>query len=70
MVDKWVKELTEEVFGQSSMRIGATIRHPKGYLVKVIDGQYWGTYGVSNFWSWRRVKPDGSLGKLVQGYGW
>jgi len=70
MIENWVKELVNEHMGKSSMKIGEVIQHPKGYPVKVVDGQYWGTYGLSNFWSWRRVKPDGSLGRLVSGYGW
>lgn len=70
MVENWVKEIVEDVTGKSSMEVGAIVTHPKGYQVKIVDGQYWGDYGLSNFWSWRRVKPNGSLGKLCHGYGW
>lgn len=68
MVADWVKEMTESVLGKSSMEIGKVVTHPDGY--KVIDGQYWGTYGLSNFWTWQRVNADGSLGKKESGYGW
>jgi len=37
--------------------------------VKLVDGQYWGTYGLSNHWRWRRVLKNGKLGKVEFGYG-
>ena len=41
-----------------------------GRPVKIVSGQYWGTYGLSNHWSWRTVLPDGSLHKnKCSGYG-
>jgi len=70
MVEQWVKNLTEEVLGKSQMEVGKIIDHPKGYKVKILSGQYWGTYGVSNFWYWARINKDGSLHKTVSGYGW
>lgn len=55
-----------------TMKIGATVMHPKGYPVKIISGQYLDPiYGrVSNFWTWQRVNDDGSLGEKESGYGW
>ena len=70
MIQPWVKDLVESVIGRSKMRAGKTLRHPDGRLVKIIDGQYWGTYGLSNFWTWREVKPNGKLGRKESGYGW
>lgn len=70
MVEQWVKDIVEDTLGKSSMKIGKVIKHPDGRKVKVIDGQYWGTYGLSNFWHWREVKADGSLGPDEHGYGW
>jgi hypothetical protein len=69
-VEPWVRKLTEECFPHS-MAVGQTIRHPDGRTVKVTDGQFWGRYGVSNFWYWREVMPDGSLSETLEhGYGW
>jgi hypothetical protein len=31
----------------------------KGDIIKVTDGQYMGTYGISNFWYWRRLTKKG-----------
>jgi hypothetical protein len=70
MVAHWVKKLTEDAFGKSSMEVGKTVMHPKGYKVKIVDGQLWGEHGFSNFWTWRRVLPGGKLGRRVSGYGW
>lgn len=71
MVQQWVKDLTESVLGKSKLKIGKILKHPDGYKVKIIDGQYWGEYGVSNFWYWRRILPNGRLSKKKEcGYGW
>lgn len=55
-----------------TMRIGATIQHPDGYAVKVLDGCYLDPIynRVSNWWTWQRVNDDGTLGEPVSGYGW
>jgi len=38
--------------------------------VRITDGEYWGDYGVSNFWTWHYIKPDGTLyPKEYCGYG-
>jgi len=68
---KLTRSLTEKYFPGCNLAIGKVVKHPKGYLVKITDGQYWGTHGLSNFWRWRRVKKDGSLAKKEEsGYGW
>jgi len=70
-VEQWVKDLTEEVLGGSPFEIGDTVIHPDGRKVRIVGGQYWGTYGLSNFWEWREVLHDGKLSNVVEsGYGW
>lgn len=71
MVANWVKELTEEVMGSAPFNIGDIVKHPDGYKVKIIGGSYWGNYGLSNHWSWKRVLDNGTLDtKIEYGYGW
>lgn len=70
MVAPWVMELTEDVMGKSQMVVGKTLKHPDGRTVKIISGQFWGTRGLSNFWSWQEVCADGTLGPRESGYGW
>lgn len=57
---------------RSHMKIGEVVQHPDGYPVKIVDGMYLDPiYGrVTNWWSWRRVNPDGTLGETQRGYGW
>jgi hypothetical protein len=69
-VAPWVKELTEKCLGGPPFKIGDRVRHPDGRLVEITAGQYWGEYGLSNFWSWREVLPTGGLGPEEEGYGW
>jgi len=54
------------------MKVGRVVLHPKGYKVKVISGCFRDrTYGrISNWWTWRRVRKDGTLGREQSGYGW
>ncbi len=70
MVKQWVKDLVERVEGPSKMVVGERTRHPDGRLVEVTDGQLWGEHGFSNFWTWRPVSTDGTLGPEEHGYGW
>lgn len=71
MIEQWVKDLTEKTMGPSSMRVGLTLRHPDGRMVKITSGALWGSRGYSNFWHWREVLSDGSLSaKDEAGYGW
>lgn len=70
-VEPWVRELTESVIGSSPFEVGDIVKRPDGRMVKIIGGHYWGTYGLSNFWYWREVLPDGKLSdKQESGYGW
>lgn len=67
----WVQEIVEDVMGGAPLAIGDIVTHPDGRRVKIVDGQYWGTHGLSNHWSWREVQADGSLSeKKESGYGW
>ncbi len=68
-VAPWVRDIIEKHF-KSSMEVGKTLQHPDGRKVLVIDGRFWGEHGVSNFWYWREVREDGSLGPKESGYGW
>ncbi len=65
-----VKSLVENVCGTSKLSVGKIVQHPDGRTVKITSGQFWGEYGVSNFWYWREVNPDGKLGREESGYGW
>lgn len=50
--------------------IGDQIIHPTHGLVELVGGQFWGTYGISNFWYWRKIGKRGKpIGKLYSGYG-
>lgn len=64
MVEKWARELTEEVLGGPPVRKGGRYLHPVDGAIEVIDGQYWGQHGVSNFWYWTVL----STGERNQGY--
>jgi hypothetical protein len=63
------REITEETMGPP-LKVGETVRHPDGRLVQIVDGQFWGEDGLSNFWTWREVLADGTLGAPEKGYGW
>jgi hypothetical protein len=66
---QWVKDLVEKNI-PSQMEVGKILKHPDGRTVKITSGKYWGTHGLSNFWYWREVLPNGKLGKEEHGYGW
>lgn len=69
-VSRFVKDLVKKTVGESKMKVGKIVRHPDGRTVKIVGGKYWGTYGLSNHWTWREVRSDGSLGPQEDGYGW
>jgi hypothetical protein len=66
----WVRNLTEEVVGSAPFVIGDIVQHPSGRVVKIVDGQYWGHRGLSNFWYWQEILSEGVLGAKECGYGW
>ncbi len=71
MVKQWVKDFTEKHKGRAPFKIGDIVARPSGRKVKITDGQYWGTHGISNFWYWREVLKDNTLSKKEEhGYGW
>ncbi len=39
------------------------------YKIEIVEGQYWGSHGLSNFWYWYRLNNDGSRGNKEHGYG-
>lgn len=70
-VHPMIRCMTEEVVGGAPFQVGDVVRHPDGRVVQITGGQYWGEYGLSNFWYWKPVGPDGRLREEVEhGYGW
>lgn len=49
------------------MQIGE-VRIINGKLSLITTGQMYGSHGISNFWRWRTIRKDGTLGKEYQGY--
>jgi hypothetical protein len=69
-VAPWVRELVEAEW-PCSMEVGIkTLHATDGREVLITSGRFWDTHGVSNWWTWREVLPDGSLGPEECGYGW
>ena len=64
-VPTWVRELTESVCGGSPLQIGKTYQHPTDGTIRITQGQYWGTHGLSNHWYWEVV----ATGEVHNGYG-
>ncbi len=69
MVSNRVKEIVEEAIGCAPYKIGDVVQHASGKTVKIVGGQYWGEFGLSNFWLWREVLPGNKLGRYGCGYG-
>lgn len=66
----WVEDIITDEFGHG-FKIGEVYRHPDGYDVKIMSGQFLVRGRLSNFWYWRRVLPDGTLSEVEEhGYGW
>ena len=71
MMKSWVKEIIDDCLGESKLKVGLITKHPDGRTVQIMSGQYWGTYGLSNFWYWMEILDDGTLGDIEEhGYGW
>jgi hypothetical protein len=69
MVSSAIKEFVDGILPPHGFSIGDRVQHTSGRTVEVVDGQYWGKHGISNFWSWREVLSDGTLGEQESGYG-
>jgi len=69
-MESWAKEIVEGGIDGRPLRVGERVNHPDGRLVEITGGQFYGTYGVSNFWYWKEVLEDGSFGPEEHGYGW
>lgn len=69
-VSHFARSITEEVLGGAPFKIGDVVKHPDGRKVQITGGQYWGEHGLSNWWSWCEMLPNGELGKSESGYGW
>ena len=50
--------------------VGCASLHPEHGLVFVTAGQMWADGRLSNFWRFRPIRPDGTLGDELAGYGW
>lgn len=44
------------------------VRIINGKLSLITGGNYYGDRGVSNHWTWRTIRKDGTLGKEYGGY--
>jgi hypothetical protein len=85
MVQPWVKNLVKETLSHSTQQDGKKLvsiqspaigqevlyknEHGKFVPVRVKDGQFWGTYGVSNFWYWDVLNESGGVIESTCGYG-
>jgi hypothetical protein len=68
-VADWVRELVDEVV-PGLLSVGAELQHPDGRMVVIVAGSRWEVGGVSNWWLWHEVLPDGTFGDVEGGYGW
>jgi len=54
---------------RNSLEIGKYFIY-KGRPIKIVDGQFMGEFGLSNYWYWKEVLPSGYLSKRREsGYG-
>ncbi len=62
--------INDELARKTTFRIGITATHRDGRTVEITSGSFYGGYGgISNFWEWREVLHDGTLGPIEKGYG-
>lgn len=70
-VEQWVKDIVHDTMGGAPFAVGDVVNHPEDGLVRIVGGQFWGTHGVSNFWTWIPVDAEGNEeGPKRSGYGW
>jgi hypothetical protein len=62
MVQQWVKDLVSDTMGDAPVvAIGKQYTLVDGRKIQITAGRLWGEHGISNFWSWKDVLPDGTL---------
>jgi hypothetical protein len=73
-VPGFVQDIVMEVYGKygSPLHVGLVTTNPETQkTVKITDGRFWGEHGLSNFWYWKEVFPNGELSETEErGYGW
>lgn len=58
-------------FEETNMKIGRILKNPEtNRYVQIIDGAVWMDGEYADWWWWREVKADGTLGRLEAGNGW
>ena len=67
LAERNVKKL--EVVPLNQIKIGGLYRNKQGRLIYMESGAYEIENRISNHWSWRIVRKDGTLGKRQFGYG-
>lgn len=67
MID--MEQIAHDIIGPSPIEVGKRYLHPEHGLVEVIEGDWTVNGRLSNFWTWRPVQEDGTLGEPVSGLG-
>lgn len=49
--------------------VGGVFLHTRHGPIYITEGAWTVDGRLSNFWYWRRIRPDGSLGRAACGYG-
>lgn len=64
-------DITESLCGGPPFKVGDVVSGPDDLSpVRIVDGQYMGIHGISNYWYWRPLQEDGTLGPKCDGHGW
>ena len=51
------------------LSVGKVYNHPKGGPVYITSGKFLSNDRLSNFWYWKPIHKDGTLGEEKSGYG-
>jgi hypothetical protein len=54
----------------ASLYVGMVTKTGTGRLIYIYDGQFMSNGKLSNFWYWKYINDDGTLGRKGSGYGW
>jgi hypothetical protein len=66
-----IQDKIKALSGASEWKVGDVVRHPDGYNVKILRGQYLSGGRVSNWWEWVKLDRKGRKTKTYEtGYGW